>query len=461
MVVADKLHRFTVAGRRCVYDADSGGLFELDPVADRTLQRCLTAPPADGRATDETSGELQRARLLTAALPSAVASDPFPDLSSVPVSTLIAVITWRCNLVCTYCYARHGRDRGPVGMMTRETGRQAIDFLLAHAGRSPSMHVTFFGGEPLMNAATMKDMVTYGRRCAEENGREIHFSLTTNGTCFTPDLVRFLDRERVAVVVSLDGPPTVHDRHRVFGGGAGSYRVAADGVKRLLDGYAAHPVKARVTVTRHALELTDIFFHLHRLGFHEIGFSPVSTTGSDYALRPEDFERFVTEFRRLIQAFLGWATQGRLLGVGNLIGLLSRIHHGEDRSHPCGAGLGLMAVDPLGSLAFCHRFVGHEAFTLGDLTTGLHVARRSTLESAGRRSRKAACETCWARRLCAGGCHYDAWLATSNLAAPDPARCRFIRAMLDACLSTYVRLSRSAPGVLTRLLDVSPNCRET
>ena len=74
-----------------------------------------------------------------------------------PLQTLVLNVTNQCNLACTYCY-EYGEDRitEPAGggrprLMSEETARASVDFMLRESGSSPVAHLTFFGGETLLN----------------------------------------------------------------------------------------------------------------------------------------------------------------------------------------------------------------------------------------------------------------------------------------------------------------------
>ena len=56
-----------------------------------------------------------------------------------------------CNLACKYCFAGKGEYDGPKGLMSFETGKRALDFLIEQSGTRKNLEVDFFGGEPLLN----------------------------------------------------------------------------------------------------------------------------------------------------------------------------------------------------------------------------------------------------------------------------------------------------------------------
>ncbi len=430
-------YRFTCGGQDYFYLAESGALFLVEPGTEAADLRAAMAtlpgvPPTGSVASAEA-----------------------------PVTNLIAVIAQACNLACSYCYAGAGRLGRSGKMMSPETGRQAVAQLFELAGDASYLNITFFGGEPLLNLPTLQTMVAAARERARTIGKEVGFSVTTNGTRFSEAAVGYLDTEGVSITVSMDGPALIHDQFRRSPSGNGSYDAIVAGMAVLFRHYRARPVTCRVTVTSHAPAIDELFWHLYSLGFAEVGFSPVSSLDPSLRLGRVDLQEYVAAFARLGEAFLERARRGELLGVGNLLSLLRMIHRGERKTHPCGAGFGLMAVDPDGCFGFCHRFVGAPGFSLGDLQRGLDRRRRVELQIRGEVGQKQACTSCWARRLCAGGCHYDVHLHRGRMEHPVVGLCDYYRGMIGVGLEVYARLAAEVPQILTRAVgEAGPNCTQ-
>ena len=227
------------------------------------------------------------------------AASALPDVF--PIQTLVMNLTNQCNLSCQYCY-EFGADKvatpeGKPKFMDVETAKTSVDFLLAQSGDRRSVHITFFGGETLMNFPLLKEVVAYANRRAAEQERHIDFSLTTNATLLTPAIIEFLSENHIGVTVSMDGPKEMHDHLRVFANGKGSYDIIEPKVRALIQNHRTRPITARVTLTAGVSDVIRIFRHLKQdLGFHEVGFAPVTTspnqlyaigaTGMDSVLGP-------------------------------------------------------------------------------------------------------------------------------------------------------------------------------
>lgn len=425
-----------------------GLLFHPDHVA--VLELDATAAEAYDRLAS--GGEVADPEVLAELMAADLARDPrrphrsrrLPDASQVPVRALVLNITSGCNLSCSYCYA----DTKSGGAMDRDTAFAAVEFLLRESGSLPTVSLSFLGGEPLLHFHLVQTVIEYAERRAKESGKNVSFSLTTNGTLLAPVLVEYLDRHRVGITVSLDGPPSVQDAQRPLRGGGGSFARLEPRVRELLAKPRPRPVGARVTLTRASAHVLPLYRFLRGLGFTEVGFSPVTASRADQHLGDADMDRLLDDFGMLADHYVVEACAGAHPGFSNLSNLLAEIHRGEARSHACGAGLGLMAADPQGELFLCHRFTSEPAFRLGHVRTGLRADARARLTAQLHRPQ---CSQCWMRHLCAGGCYHEAHVRQGDASSPNRHACGWMRQWTRLGLKVYVQLSRRAPGFLDRL----------
>ncbi|MEE1029195.1 MAG: PqqD family peptide modification chaperone, partial [Agathobacter sp.] len=105
------------------------------------------------------------------------------------VKALCLHIAHDCNLACKYCFAEEGEYHGRRALMDYETGKQALDFLIANSGSRRNLEVDFFGGEPLMNFDVVKQLVAYGREQEKLHDKHFRFTLTTNGVLLNDDIM--------------------------------------------------------------------------------------------------------------------------------------------------------------------------------------------------------------------------------------------------------------------------------
>lgn len=431
-----------------LFGAEQASLFSIDPSTQDVLARwhsreafALCAAPAPDRDVLEA---LRDAQLL---VPLARSARPEPtpiDPAATPLGTLVLEVAQACNLRCTYCYAGGGSYGGTARLMQPELARRAARYLIEASGQRESVTLVLFGGEPLLNLAALAAAVEEGEAAARERGKKLAVSLTTNGTRFTPDTVDFLREHRIAVSVSIDGPPDLHDTNRRYPGrgGRGSYADIVDGLHLLRSRRGRQPA-ARVTLTPEQWgRVPEVFDHVLGLGFLEVGIAPASPVSTALLPTPAQDEALFAGFSALAERFVGTARSGQVLPFGNLLDLLGRLHVGQVKAAPCGAGLGYLALDTEGRFFICHRLAGAGRFQVGDLDGGVDYARIRACLDEQAAPRQRACAACWARSLCAGGCHYENHLREIELGLPPGGSCAFIRRWLELGIRVYAELAQ-------------------
>ena len=306
-----------------------------------------------------------------------------------------------------------------------------------------------------MNFPLLKRIVVYAREQCAARGKTVDFSLTTNATLLSTSVIEFLAENAVGVTVSIDGPKATNDQFRVFANGRGSYDIIVPKIRELLARHKSRPIAARVTLTTPRTNVLEVYRHLkHDLGFHEVGFAPVTTSPDRlYSIGDRGMDSVLEQFTTLAQEYLSFALQNRHHGFSNVSDTLSELHQGISKSHPCGAGLGLLGVSPSGDLAPCHRFVDSDTHKLGHISSGIDVERKSDFLTRGNVGNKYDCQTCWARPLCAGGCHHEAFVRYGDTGHANLHYCDWIRSWTDTCLNIYGVLAENNPGYLNYFAD--------
>lgn len=465
---AGEYHPFAAADADFIYLVSAGAIFQLDEAAHHVLQHLergamghseiakqLVEEGYDQADAEELIRELRFAGviILDEAARAAPPSSPPKDF---PLQALVLNITNQCNLSCTYCY-EFGADKiatpqGKKKYMSIDTAKSSVDFLLEQSAGRKGVHITFFGGETLMNFPLLKEVVGYATERATAAGKSIGFSLTTNATLLTPEIIAFLSDNAIGVTVSMDGPPDLQDKRRVYKNGKGSYAVIEPRLRALIANHRTRAITARVTLTDGVTDVVRIYRHLKDdLGFHEVGFAPVTSADDrDYSIGAEGMEGVLAQFHMLADEWLEYALQGRSHGFSNVSETISELIQGVHKSHPCGAGIGLLGVGPSGDLSPCHRFTDADTHTLGHISSGIDREKQSDFLAKGHVDAKYDCQSCWARPLCAGGCHHEAFVRYGDTGHANLHYCDWIREWTDRCLHIYGELAAKNPEFLER-----------
>ena len=351
----------------------------------------------------------------------------------VAVSSISLNVAQSCNMTCSYCYADEGRFGGAATLMSYGVARAAVDRLIEEAPPRADLLIGFMGGEPLLNREVVNRLVPYAFEQADKSGRRMRFSLTTNATLINSDDVSLFNRFPFCVQVSLDGQRALNDLHRRLKGGGGSYNQVLSAIGLLMSQRPAQ-LSARVTLTNQSSNLVQILDHLMGLGFDDVGFGlAIASPNPRVSIADGGFERLLDEMIACGQRCLGEITAGRNYPFSNFLIAIDEIHKGTHRPYPCGAGAAYLSVSFDGEFFACHRLIGDQRFTMGNVWHGFDQTARRNHLSGKHVDRIEPCSSCWARYLCGGGCYHE-------VAARGRPNCNFVRGWLRFCLRSYVEL---------------------
>ena len=146
----------------------------------------------------------------------------------------VVVLNLDCNLACGYCYEDNFRGNF---YMSAETADLLVETVIRdQIAKGYAVHVTFYGGEPLLSVDLIKEIA--GRLQAEAKlaATGFGFSLVTNGTLLSRQQVQELTPLGLSSAkVTLDGPRETHDLSRPFVSGSGSFDPIIENVAQVCD----------------------------------------------------------------------------------------------------------------------------------------------------------------------------------------------------------------------------------
>ena len=448
------IHRYQMDGLNIVLDVCSGAVHLVDEVAydiiglyeteSRTQILSAMEEKYAGRA-DVTLEEIAECYDQITALKEAgqlFSEDVFEPMAGAlkqktagVVKALCLHVAHTCNLNCSYCFASQGKYHGERALMSYETGKQALDFLIAHSGTRRNLEVDFFGGEPLMNFDVVKQLVAYARSVEKEHGKHFRFTLTTNGMLIDEDVIDFANRECANVVLSLDGRKEIHDRFRVDYAGNGSWERIVPKFQQLVKARGGKNYYMRGTFTHANPDfLKDIQVMLD-LGFDELSMEPVvCAEGDPSALTEEDLPVVMKQYEDLARLLVRRRREGRPFTFYHYMIDLSGGPCVYTRISGCGSGTEYMAVTPWGDLYPCHQFVGEEKFRLGDIWQGVTNLEGQEEFAACNVYAREECRSCWARLYCSGGCAANAYHATGSVRGVYRMGCELFKKRMECAI---------------------------
>ncbi len=457
------IHRYKNNGYNIVMDINSGAIHVVDETvyewlpwteafirqgitdSRAVLASCPAADPAVHSAIEEIIALYEAGMLFTEDVYEGYIGD-FKQRPTV-VKALCLHVAHDCNLACRYCFAEEGEYHGRRALMSLDTGKKALDFLVAASGRRVNLEVDFFGGEPLLNWETVKELVRYGRSLEEPNHKRFRFTLTTNGILLTDEIIAFLNAEISNVVLSIDGRKEVNDRMRPHRGGQGSYDEILPRFLKVAESRGQTNYYVRGTYTRHNLDFAQDVLHLADMGFEQISVEPVVALPDqpcqDYALRQEDIPALMAEYDRLAQEMINRSRQGKGFNFFHFMLDLDGGPCVAKRLSGCGSGSEYLAVTPGGDFYPCHQFVGQEGFLMGNVDEGIaNAALREEFKTCNVYTR-AQCRECFARFYCSGGCAANSYRFHGTINDVDELGCELQRKRVECAIMIQAALSAS------------------
>ena len=438
------IHPFRFKDKYIVLDVESGAVHSLDKTAyDVVCAHNSGSDPYvlgfDASDVDEILSELAELKR------NGSFDAPEPKLykqklpKSDVIKSLCLHIAHDCNLRCKYCFASTGDFHGERMLMTAETGRKALDFLIEHCGSRRHLEVDLFGGEPLMNFEVVKEIVAYGRELERKFDKEISFTITTNLVALNDEMIEFINHEITNVVISLDGRKEVHDALRATVNGKGSFDIIVDKAKKLIQLRGDKEYYVRGTFTSNNLDFTKDVEALRDMGFDQISLEPVvMPDDSPYAILEKDVQRVLDEYDTLADFLIESCAEGKWF---NFFHFMVDFDGGpclKKRVSGCGAGVEYAAITPDGDIYPCHQFVGEKKFLMGNVMTGEFDSTKREQFAECNILTKPVCRSCWAKYFCAGGCAANAYKYNGSIDRPYEITCAFEKKRAELAIGIHV-----------------------
>jgi uncharacterized protein len=359
------------------------------------------------------------------------------------ITNIALLVAQECNMRCAYCYGEGGGYGEKGGMMAEETALKAVDWLMQNSRNARKLNISFFGGEPLLNFPLIQKVVAYAKEKTKEIEAVISFGITTNATLLSDEIISFMIREKMSLLVSFDGPREIQNTQRPFIDGSGSYETVSANIRKLLEAYPRIAARAIVHGNADPLEI--------EAGMREVGLtsfligpsSPVIPTAgrvretTAVEAQEQPIEPMIALLRKA-GADLVCAIKGRRVEYNTVASLAKMLVYRRKKYFGCGVGKGMAGISVSGDIYPCHRFVGRkdarmgniESYSVGELNE-FHHAPVWELP---------ACRTCWARYFCAGGCFYDNKARTGDMHRAGRSYCETMKAAVEVAISAYLQL---------------------
>ena len=314
---------------------------------------------------------------------------------------LTVLTTSACNLGCTYCFEDGINLKG---FMKGETCSQVTAWAAWKLDqiRPRILHLTLFGGEPLLNPEAAQRLSRSLHELSRSRGIEQQISIITNGVLLTESIVNELVPYGLKrIKVTLDGDEAAHDSKRRYKNGKGSFQVI---LKNLL----AIKGKAPLSIGGNFDETTKdsiprLLDQLVALGFTpddimDISFKPILSPTNRLSVLNNGMDS-------------GHACTFSDMKVSDILWLHEEVEKRGFKNTIDGIAIGpccatrehTFTIDPWGKIYKCPALVGRNEYITGDVND-LETNYRNTQFMTVDLWRDSFCQPCSYRPICGGGC---------------------------------------------------------
>ena len=419
-MTAPFIQLFKTPRSQYVFDVNMNEILPISAESFSFLKKCMSGE-ADVTASEVTEiQELCQAGYLKTESVVQKIQHPYTlllkDLLERKIPKITLQLTQRCNLRCKYCiYSEdintHQRSHSNKDMQW-ETAKKSIDFLKEHSVDSARVNVGFYGGEPLLRFSLIKKIVAYARKSFD--GKEITFTITTNGTLLNEEIISFFKREDVQLMISLDGPKEIHDKNRIFPNGRGSFDTVMrnlDQLKAIAPEYAEKvsfsmvmdPINDYDCINQITATANDHNFLASLVDKEYDEGELIYSEEYLWKSRYQDFLAFLSMFNRYPSSGVSPIARG---SIGSILTDMNNYQSSpplrqiDAPSGPCTPGQLRLFVDVNGRFFPCERVSENsEATSIGTIGTGFDFDRAYKILNVGNLTEK-DCKKCWALRFC-------------------------------------------------------------
>jgi len=346
-----------------------------------------------------------------------------------------------CNIACTYCYANN-----KPGKMTKDTMHKTLTWLFE---KQPHKNITchFFGGEPTVMWDMLVDMVSIGNTMAKNNGYNVTWSMTTNGTLLDSGKLDWIEkhfRPNNPFLLSIDGRPKTHDLHRITKQGEGTHHlIPVDEILKRFPTIECRPTIKPVTTK----DWFEDFKWLRNKGFKAIAIEP------DYE---DDWTDYWGDYEVLMYQLAEYFVYAHMAGQPIPMKFINNVQRCLKAAtvpggKVCGVGFNSGGIDYRGKLYACQRYASYNdpaTYALGDIENGwdeFRLFQTQHLERChvqGDISQGFNCATCEVKQFCNKGCNAANIKVMGRRDVAMPNYCRITKIETKAALWALMSLGQ-------------------
>lgn len=374
--------------------------------------------------------------------------------------------TLDCPLNCSYCFSK--KISCEPRNMNINTAKKIVNFIFdSFDGQAEAYEIAFTsGGEPLSNFEVIQCIYEEGKQLSKEKNKNFRLGFTTNTLLLDEEKLKYLEKEEIGIMISVDGTEKEHNENRKSYGGTGSFQSVLNAVEKLKESpnTSINKPRALSVLTAKRNSYVDTLKYLVDIGFHNVNLKLVRNTDKDNPMiQNEDLEMIKNNYTELIKFLTEeilenrWKYVAPVLDQTNPLGqtIINMMLKKKTLYH-CDAGKSKFSILPNGDIYPCDYFSTIPSTKMGNIHTGIDETKRAEWFNNTCNNMK-GCSTCWARYLCAGTCYYTRYL---NNGFPDNIECELNRFIVEQVSGMIYSINKKGKLQFKHLMKMVKRIKE-
>ncbi len=329
------------------------------------------------------------------------------------------LVSRNCNCACKYCFEK---------TYDKNVSKEVVKKLISRMKEINSRHLSFFGGEPLVNW----EVIPYAFECAEEIGLDLKYGLITNGVLLDAEKLDFIKKHGVSLAISFDGQK--RNEKRILKSGKPALNAALKAIKLTLK--AGIDVEICPVICKDAVVgFADDMIKLYKQGVKRIA---PAINDKDCVWTDEDFELLKKEYSRVLDFVFKMRKKKKPVVFSDfnnlfLLGLDPKICP----KNTCDFGTDNFVVDVNGDVYPCVQFIDSPENVVGSLDLGIDFEKLKTAVNRYMRPLFDDCKSCAYNWYCHFECPCRNYIKGLNYCLE--ANCKYIKMKLEL-LNEYKKI---------------------
>ena len=330
-------------------------------------------------------------------------------------------LTHNCQLRCNYCYAGKKVHKS----MSKETILKSIEFTLKLPMQK--LEFGFFGGEPLMEWELFQFATYKIEDETKEKNIELIKTFTTNGILLDKEKILWLKKHGFYVVISLDGNEEMHNTHRLYANGKGTFQAVKSGIKELQNLYNDGEYAIISVVTPENIQyLPESVCYLHQ----ELAINNIHLALNYFTKWGDETQKYSDIYHQVGNYAIEQYRKGKKLNIDIIDDKIETEIESSCKS--CSFGEFKLAIAPSGTIYPCERIIGNDTgeLSMGNVFSGFDYSKRSEL-IAQRGNRNEECKSCPLKERCTNSCGCTNYTLTNSINTTHGTVCFFQKLFIE------------------------------